>query len=98
MPPFLPDRRVSLALLLLGDPNVEVGVKVAAERERSRASLSPSLPSLNSALDLAAPLLGRLTVAVFIVPVPPLVRRGLRVALGRVLPLLLAPKRSHIEV
>src|SRR5207245_7626937 len=34
----------------------------------------------------------------FVVPDPPLVRRGLRVALRRVLPLLLAPERSQVEV
>src|SRR5207245_11610605 len=34
----------------------------------------------------------------FVVPDPPLVRRGLRVALRRVLPLLLAPERTHVEV
>src|SRR5207248_10856387 len=34
----------------------------------------------------------------FVVPDPPLVRRRLRVALRRVLPLLLAPERSDIEV
>src|SRR4030095_16427440 len=46
----------------------------------------------------SAPSLGRRRVAIFVVPVPPLVRRGLRIALRRILPLLLAPKRSHIEV
>ena len=35
--------------------------------------------------------------AVRVVVVPPLVRRGLRVALGRVLPLLLAPERGDVE-
>src|SRR5580693_6467772 len=44
----------------------------------SRAS--PCLPCLDSALDLGAPPLGRLSVAVFVVPVPPRIRRGLRVA------------------
>src|SRR6266446_2102916 len=34
----------------------------------------------------------------FVVPDPPLVRRGLGVALRRVLPLLLAPERSQVEV
>src|SRR5882724_4629618 len=34
----------------------------------------------------------------FVVPVPPLVCRSLRVVLRRVLPLLLAPKRSDVEV
>jgi len=35
---------------------------------------------------------------VFVVPVPPLVRRGLRVALGRVLPFLLTAERGDVEV
>src|SRR5213082_3616609 len=34
----------------------------------------------------------------FVVPDPPLVRRGLWITLRRVLPLLLAPERSDIEV
>src|SRR6266436_8334784 len=34
----------------------------------------------------------------FVVPDPPLVRLSLRVALGRVLPLLLAPERCDVEV
>src|SRR5918994_1289324 len=37
-------------------------------------------------------------LAVLVVQVPPLVRRRLRVALGRVLPLLLAPERGQVEV
>ena len=37
-------------------------------------------------------------LAVRVVVVPPLVRRGLRVALGRVLPLLLAPERGDVEI
>src|SRR6516225_3944884 len=64
--------------------------------ERSRAS--PCLPSLNSALDRCAPLLGWRSVAEFVVPLPPLVRRGLRVALGRVLPFLLATERGNVEI
>src|SRR5258707_14612167 len=35
---------------------------------------------------------------VTVVPVPPLVRPGLRVVLRRILPLLLAPERRHVEV
>src|SRR5512133_3256877 len=35
---------------------------------------------------------------VAVVPVPPLVGRGLRIALGRILPLLLAAERRDIEV
>jgi hypothetical protein len=37
-------------------------------------------------------------LAVRVVVVPPLVRRGLRVALGRVFPLLLASKRGDVEI
>src|ERR1700719_2881541 len=36
--------------------------------------------------------------SVFIVPIPPLVRWSLGVALRRVLPLLLAPERSYIKI
>src|SRR5213075_620276 len=43
--------------------------------------------------------LGRgFVVAVLVVPPPPLVRLRLRVAFRRVLPLLLAPQRSDVEV
>src|ERR1700757_2143450 len=35
---------------------------------------------------------------VVVMPVPPLVRRGLRIALGRVLPLLLASERGQVEI
>src|SRR6202140_2188223 len=41
---------------------------------------------------------GRSGVAVFVVPVPPRVRWGLRVALGRVLPVLLTSERGQVEV
>src|SRR5438552_9933082 len=34
----------------------------------------------------------------FVVPDPPLIRRSLGIALRRVLPLLLAPERSDVEV
>src|SRR5215207_5457336 len=37
-------------------------------------------------------------LAVLVVQVPPLVRRRLRIALGRVLPLVLAPERGQVEV
>src|ERR687898_436150 len=36
--------------------------------------------------------------AVFVVQPPPAIRRGLRIALGRVLPLLLAAKRGDVQV
>src|SRR5437763_16760943 len=42
--------------------------------------------------------LRRAGAAVFVVPVPPLVRRRLRIALRRVLPLLLAPECCDVEV
>ena len=56
--------------------------------------------------DMPAPTIGddriearRLRVlAVRVVVVPPLVRRGLRVALGRVLPLLLTSERGDVEI
>src|SRR5882757_11249957 len=35
---------------------------------------------------------------VVVMPVPPLVRQGLRVALGRIFPFLLASERGHVEV
>src|ERR1700721_2970889 len=35
---------------------------------------------------------------IVVVPVPPLVRRGLRIAFRRVLPRLLTPERRHVEV
>src|SRR5437899_962287 len=45
------------------------------------------------------PFLGRRRgVSVFVVPVPPFVGRALRVALRRVLPVLLAAKGSQVEV
>src|SRR5215471_3283204 len=39
-----------------------------------------------------------LGMIVLVVPVPPAVRRGLRIALGRVLPVLLPSERGHVEV
>src|SRR5215216_2185059 len=71
------------------------------------ASRSPK-PSAGARLPEAQPaaslLAGRLprersrVLAVRVVVVPPLVRRGLRVALGRVLPLLLASERGDVEI
>src|SRR5882762_615802 len=63
-------------------------------RSRPRRRLARS----NTALQLLDPPLGRLGVAVFVVPAPPLRGRGLPVAVRRVLPLFLAPKRGHVEV
>src|ERR1044071_1789305 len=62
----------------------------------SRAS--PCLPSFNSTLDRLAPTLRGRGVAVFVMPVPPLVRWPLRKTFGRILPFLLAPERGHVEV
>src|SRR5262249_54966622 len=56
-----------------------------------------TLPSFDTALHLLDPLLGRRGV-VFVVPVPPLIRLGLRVALGRVFPHLLPSERRDVEV
>src|SRR5688500_1361147 len=39
----------------------------------------------------------RTALAVLVVPVPPLVRRSLRIPLRRILPLLLAAERSDVE-
>src|SRR5580698_616622 len=48
--------------------------------------------------DLRPHRVGRGTGSIGVMPVPPLVRRGLGITLGRVLPALLAPQRSHVEV
>ena len=56
------------------------------------------MPSLDSAARFERSTPRTVGVAVFVVPVPPFVRRSLRVAFRRVFPLLLAPERSHIEV
>src|ERR1700746_3416935 len=42
--------------------------------------------------------IGRGVGGVLVVPVPPLVRWSLGVALRRILPLLLAPERGHVKV
>src|ERR1700722_10673744 len=44
------------------------------------------------------PPLRQFGMVVLVVPVPPVVRRGLRIALGRVFPLFLASERGHVEV
>src|ERR1700749_2143932 len=43
-------------------------------------------------------LVGRALGVVVVVPVPPLVRRSLRVSVGRILPTLLASERGQIEI
>src|SRR6266851_7569159 len=56
-------------------------------------------PDRLSHLSESTPSLGRPGVAsVFVVPVPPRVRRRLGVTLGRVLPVLLAPESGQVEV
>src|SRR4051794_23841881 len=42
--------------------------------------------------------IGRRIGDVAVVPVPPFVRPGLRIALRRVFPLLLAAERGHVEI
>src|SRR4029453_17042254 len=65
------------------------------------ASVAAALDRLTqkneAAIDDARPL-GRRGVVVLVVPVPPLVRRGLRVALRRVLPVLLASECRDVEI
>src|ERR1035438_2767101 len=46
----------------------------------------------------APPRVGRGVDAVIVVPIPPYIRLGLRVALGRILPLFLSPERGRVEV
>src|ERR1700689_31601 len=70
---------------------------------RCAAFCCRSLPGLLLALRGAGPrgrgrLLADVLLAVLVVEVPPLVGRSLRIALGRVLPLLLAAERGHIQV
>src|ERR1700745_512191 len=54
-----------------------------------------SPPSAQGALQRS---LRQLGVVVLVVPIPPLVRRALGVALGRVLPRLLASEGAQVEV
>jgi hypothetical protein len=82
--PCLP--RLQLGNLRLGTRWVHIG-----ESPRPRRPLA-SLPAGR----LRRERLRVLTVSVVVVP--PLVRRGLRVTLGRVLPLLLAPERGDVEI
>src|SRR3954454_11822735 len=56
-----------------------------------------TVPAAGCAGDLGEPTLRRLLL-VLVVPVPPHVRRGLGIALGRVLPLLLTTERGHVQV
>src|SRR5439155_26306716 len=57
-----------------------------------------SLPGFAAPANLFADLGGSFVAAVLVVPVPPLVRRGLRTAFRSFLPLLLSPERGHVEV
>src|SRR4051794_25535509 len=57
----------------------------------------PAVPAAGCAGDLGEPA-RRWLLLVLVVPVPPFVRRVLGIALGRVLPLLLASERGHVEV
>src|ERR1700738_1300579 len=69
-------------------------------RERAYTSLAVAFPDrgLSGVRHLDPPLVGRSARDVAVVPVPPLVRRGLRIAFRRVLPRLRAPERSHVEL
>src|SRR5262245_4332126 len=70
----------------------------APSRERSPgAALVRLTLESEGAIDDARPL-RCLGVVVCVVPVPPLVRRRLRVALRRILPFLLAPERRDVEI
>src|SRR5687768_6119185 len=78
-------------------------VRVAAARRSRRAPGGARLPprSRTGAAPPAGPARrgrSRDLAPVLVVEVPPPVGRGLRIALGRVLPLLLAPQRGDVEV
>src|SRR2546423_9379669 len=60
--------------------------------------VSGRLPGCAAPANLFEDLGGGFVIAVLVVPIPPLVRRSLRIALRRVLPLLLTPERSDVEV
>src|SRR5262245_6060370 len=66
-------------------------------RSRSRG-LATRLSGCAAAADLFEDLGGRFIIAVLVVPIPPLIRRGLSIAFRRVLPLLLAPEGSDVQV
>ena len=64
------------------------------ERSRGVAAASRCAAPANLFEDLG----GRFVVAVPVVPIPPLIRRRLRVGLRRVLPFLLTPEGSDVQV
>src|SRR5580658_4576898 len=64
----------------------------------SHLSQSPGTRKLVGLLPPSHPPLRQLGMVVLVVPVPPVVRCGLRIALGRVFPVFLAPERGHVEV
>src|SRR4051812_49961614 len=66
-------------------------------RQESEMGRLLSVPAPGCAGDLGEPTLRRLLL-VLVVPVPPHVRRGVGVAPGRVLPLLLTTGRRHVQV
>src|SRR3954454_25250431 len=66
-------------------------------RQESEMGGLPSVPAAGCAGDLGEPTLRRLLL-VLVVPVPPHVRRGLGIALGPVLPLLLTTERGDGQV
>src|SRR5262245_50991075 len=78
-------------------------MKRGSDPQRSLA-LRCALPDLlQAAADLVLPIprrraSGQRSSLVFVVPPPPLVRLGLRIALRRVLPIFLAAERGDVEV
>src|SRR5262245_8788917 len=65
---------------------------------RLRARFLVAERRLSGIRNLDPLLVGRRAFDVAVVPVPPLVGRGLRIALGRVLPDLLPAERRDVEV
>src|SRR3546814_20606485 len=65
---------------------------------RSRARVLVPECRLSGVRHLDPLLVGRCVCDIAVVPVPPLVGRGLRIALGRVLPDLLPAQRRDVEV
>src|SRR5438128_12002236 len=76
--------------------SIRICCLTSAEAARSRGVAG--LCGCADPADLFEDLGGGFVVAVLVVPPPPLVRRRLRVALRRVLPLYLTPEDSDVEV
>src|SRR4030095_13571369 len=67
-------------------------------RHEGSRGVGGCLPGGAAPADLFEDLRGGFVAAVFVVPIPPFVRLRLRVALRRVLPLLLASQRCNVEI